>query len=133
MGMIDDVATVTKCGLETIESNSITNSFIESKRLELGSKKSNRLHIGRNKSQNCYQLKVNENEMNNAKQEKYVGDIISDDGKNSANIAARKAKGFGIAGDILAILDVIPFGRYKIEAGFYMRNGMLIREAALVI
>ena len=64
--------------------------------------------------------------MNDSKQEKYIGDIITDDGKNTANIAARKAKGFGIAGDILAILDAIPFGRYHIQAGIYMRNGMLI-------
>ena len=52
--------------------------------------------------------------------------MITDDGKNTANIAARKAKGFGITGDILAILDGIPFGKYRIEAGIYMRNGMLM-------
>ena len=33
MGMIDDLATVTKCDIETVKSNSVTNSFIESKRL----------------------------------------------------------------------------------------------------
>ena len=32
LGMIDDLATVTKCGKESIVSNSITNTFIESKR-----------------------------------------------------------------------------------------------------
>lgn len=124
--MIDDLATVSQCGTDTILSNSITNSFIESKRLELGDKKSNRLHIGKHTNKNCYQLKVHENIMNTSKQEKYIGDIISDDGKNTANIAARKAKGFGIVGDILAILDEIPFGKYKVEAGIHMRNGMLI-------
>ena len=64
--------------------------------------------------------------MNSSKQEKYIGDVITDDGKNTANIAARKAKGFGIAGDILAILDTIPLGKYRVEAGIYMRNGMLM-------
>ena len=42
MGMIDDLATVTKCGIDTIKSNSVTNSFIESKRLELGYEKSHK-------------------------------------------------------------------------------------------
>ena len=47
LGMIDDLASVTKCGLDTVKAYSIINSFIESKRLELGNKKSNRLHIGK--------------------------------------------------------------------------------------
>ena len=64
--------------------------------------------------------------MNDSNIEKYIGDLISDDGKHSANIASRKSKGFGIAGDVLAILNEIPFGRHRIEAGIYMRNGMLI-------
>ena len=84
------------------------------------------MHFGSKKHQNCYDLKVHENEMASSNQEKYIGDIISDDGKNTANIAARKAKWFGIAGDILAILNAIPFGKYQTEAGIYMRNGMLI-------
>ena len=64
--------------------------------------------------------------MGSSIQEKYIGDKITDDGKNTTNIAARKAKGFGIAGDILAILDEIPFGKYRVEAGIHMRNGMLV-------
>ena len=39
LGMIDDLATVNKCGADSIVSNSITNTFVESKRLELGEKK----------------------------------------------------------------------------------------------
>ena len=108
-----------------LKQNPVINSFIESKRLELGKKKSNRLHIGK-KNHSCYELKVHESKMNDTKQEKYIGDIIRDDGKNTSNIAARKAKGFGISGDITAILSEIPFGKHKIEAGLYMRNGMLI-------
>ena len=98
----------------------MTNSFIESKRLELGYEKSNRLHIGNNKNnKKCYNLKVHEKDMRTSKQEKYIGDIISDDGKNTANIASRKAKGFGIAGYIMAIMDAIPFGKYKTATCVY--------------
>lgn len=41
-------------------------------------------------------------------------------------MTARKSKAFGIAGEILAILEEIPFDQYHIEAGIQMRQGMLI-------
>ena len=57
LGMIDDIATVTKCGIDTVISNSVTNTFVESKRLQLGPKKSHRLYFGcRTKA--CAELKI---------------------------------------------------------------------------
>ena len=125
MGMIDDIATVTKCGMQTVLSNAVTNSFVESKRLQLGPKKSHRLHFGK-KHKDCLDLKIHGDKMENSNQEKYVGDIITEDAKNDENIAARKGKAFAIAGDILAILDEIPLGPYRIDAGLCMRNGMFL-------
>ena len=125
MGMIDDIATVTKCGMQTVLSNAVTNSFVESKRLQLGPKKSHRLHFGK-KHKDCLDLTIHGDKMENSKQEKYVGDIITEDAKNDENIAARKGKAFAIAGDILAILDEIPLGPYRIDAGLCMRNGMFL-------
>jgi len=46
--------------------------------------------------------------------------------KNYLNLAARKAKGYAIAGDILSILDEVPLGTHRIEAGIVMRNGKLL-------
>ena len=43
--------------------------------------------------------------MHDSNKEKYLGDIDCDDGKVDDNVDARCAKGYGIAGDILAILD----------------------------
>ena len=117
---------VNKCGREAVCSNITINSFVESKRLNFSEKKCNRMHIGKKCSGQCIDIKVHENNMNQSSSEKYVGDIICDDGSNDKNIAARRAKGFGIAGDILAILDEVPLGAKRIEAGLIMRNGMLI-------
>ena len=64
--------------------------------------------------------------MDDSKTEKYVGDLITEDGKNDANIASRKSKAFGIAGDILAILEEVPLGPYRTEAGLCMRNAMFL-------
>ena len=74
----------------------------------------------------CPPLKVHQSKMNDSKKEKYVFDVITDDGKNNENIATRKAKGFGISGDILAMLKEIPFGPYKVQAGICMRDSMLV-------
>ena len=60
------------------------------------------------------------------KEKKYVGDVITEDGKNDQNIAARKARAFAIAGDILAILEEVPLGPYRIDAGLCMRNAMFL-------
>ena len=127
MGMIDDIATVSKCGIDTVMSNSVTNSFVESKRLELGPKKSHRLHFGKKKKE-CLNLKVHDKQMANTNKEKYVGDVITDDGKNDENIASRRAKAFGIAGDIIAILEEVPLGPYRIDAGLCMRNAMFLNS-----
>ena len=64
--------------------------------------------------------------MKDSKREKYIGNIITENANNAENIADRQAKGFGIASDILAILEEIPFGSHRIEAGLCMRDGMLI-------
>ena len=125
--MIDDLATVNTCGAESIISNSITNKFIESKRLELGQNKSHRIHIGSRKNkQICPKLKVHNKQMEDSTEERYVGDIITADGKIDSNIQSRKRRGFAISGDILAILEEVPFGQYRVKAGIAMRNGMLL-------
>ena len=116
LGMIDDIATVNKCGVDAVISNSVTNSFVESKRLELGSNKSHRLHFEKKKKE-CLNLKMHDKQMNSSNKENYVGDIVTEDGKNNENIESRRSKAFGIAGEILAILDKVPLGPYRIDAG----------------
>ena len=123
--MVDDILTINLCGKESVISNSITNSFIKSKRLELGPKKCSRIHIGKKKL-NCPELKVHNKTMKNSTLEKYIGDFISQKVSNEENIKSRKGKAFGLAGDIIAILDEVPFGNHHIEAGITMRNSMFV-------
>ena len=79
LGMIDDIASINKCGIDSVISNSVTNAFIESKRLELGENKSHRIHIGcknNKKEKSCPKLKVHNNIIKDSSEEKYVGDLI---------------------------------------------------------
>ena len=47
LGMIDDLLPISKCGQDSVVANAVTNSFVESKRLELSDKKCHRIHIGK--------------------------------------------------------------------------------------
>ena len=47
--------------------------------------------------------------MEEKNEEKYLGDIISNDGRNLNNIKARVNKGKGIVSKILSIIDVLVF------------------------
>ena len=58
--------------------------------------------------------------------ERYLGDIISKDGRNIKNIQARVNKGTGIVKNILTYLDGIPFGKFHFEAGILLRNSLLV-------
>ena len=128
LGMVDDILSVQKCSQKSLLINSVINGFIESKKLTLSSSKCNRIHISKKKEDlnECTNLKVHNENMNNSKQEKYLGDIVDRSGKIRATIEERKSKGYAIVAEILAILDEIPLGQYKMEIGLKLRQAMLI-------
>ena len=47
-------------------------------------------------------------------------------GKIRATIEDRQKKGYGIVAEILAILNEIPLGQYKMEIGLQLRQAMLV-------
>ena len=59
-------------------------------------------------------------------EEKYLGDVISSDGRNIKNVKARVAKGKGIVSRIVTILDGIPFGKFYFEIAAILRNSLLV-------
>ena len=54
--------------------------------------------------------------MEEKEQEKYLGDVVSNDGRNIKNIKARVSKGKGIISRIMTYLDGIPFGKFYFES-----------------
>ena len=64
--------------------------------------------------------------MENSIKSKYLGDIIDNSGTIRANIDDRRAKGFAIINEILAILEEIPLGSYRMEIGLRLRQAMLL-------
>ena len=123
--MVDDVLAVQKCSNKSVEINAVTNAFIELKKLTLSQKKCSKIHIGKG-NPTCPQLKVHEEKMKESKQEKYMGDQLHSSGKIKATIDDRTAKGYGIVSDILAILDEIPLGTYRLDIGLKLRQAKFI-------
>ena len=63
--------------------------------------------------------------MEQKEEEKYLGDLISVDGRNIKNIKARIAKGTGIVTKILAMLEGIPLGKQYFKVGTILRDSLL--------
>ena len=59
-------------------------------------------------------------------EEKYLGDVLSTDGRNIKNVRARVAKGKGIVSRILSMLDGIPFGEFYFEIAAILRESLLV-------
>ena len=58
--------------------------------------------------------------------EKYVGDIISSDGKLTKNITSRYAKATGITSQILLMLNEVSLGYHYFSIGMIYRNLLFI-------
>ena len=128
LSMVDDLLSVSECGFKTTMSNAFLTLKTDTKKLQFGAKKCKKMHVGKSHEKyKCQDLKVDkweelnvydeENGMEDIKdvrtgyeimeeksEEKYLGDILSADGKNIKNIKARVAKAKGIISRIMTIL-----------------------------
>ena len=125
MGYVDDVLTIAKCGNDAVVNNAIVNAFTESKKLEYNRKKCKKIHIGKT-NDICPELKVHNGKLAESESEKYLGVLITSTGKIKPNINSRREKGFGIASEILSILEEVPLGKFKVQIGLILRQAMLI-------
>ena len=64
--------------------------------------------------------------MHRGESSKYLGDIFHNSGKSKYNIIDRSAKAYGILAEIRAILNDVPLGKYRVEAGLSLRQAMFI-------
>ena len=91
LAFVDDLNGISKCGAESSGLNTFINTQIELKRLRFhvpdkkGKTKCNKLHIGKDHSL-CPTLKVHGTIMPEVTEDTYLGDILSNDGKNTKNL-----------------------------------------------
>ena len=150
LGMVDDLLCITECGPSTSMMNSFINCKTSSKKLMFGVNKCKKLHVGiKDVDFKCQDLMIDkwkevnvkgeyseesnhtdvfegEHIMEQKEEERYLGDLISTDGRNIKNIRARINKGAGIVNRILTMLNGIPFGRQYFKVGIILRNCLLV-------
>ena len=123
--MVDDILGIQKCSSKSRRLNNAINTFVELEKLTLSKKKCHNVHVGPN-LQNCPNLKVHNNKMDNSNQETYLGDKIDKSGKIKPTIDSRVARGYGAVTNILAIVNEVPLAHWRVEAGLQLRQAMFI-------
>ena len=123
--MVDDVLTISKCGPTSIAMNALVNSFMSSNKLKLNKFKCAKIYVGR-KCDTCPSLFVQKEKVNDSEQEKYLEEVIHQNGKQHATVVDRLSKGYGIISNIIALIDDIPLGHRRVEIGLELRQAWLV-------
>ena len=124
LSFIDDLLSISKCGIDAMENKTFVTTKVELKRLNFNvgseSKKSKcqRLHIGKRKVE-CRELFANGKEIEEVEDVDYLGDVANRSCDNTRNIKKIKSKGISIKNDILNILDSMSFGNFFFTLLFY--------------
>ena len=154
LAMVDDLACISVCGLETVQMNGFLNAKTNIKKLQFGEDKCHRMHIGRHNSY-CPDLFIDkwkvksgsgdddsrnddnmdsfegDFKMEDSDEDKYLGDLLTSDGSNATNIKTRKGKGFGIVDKTSSMLEDIYFGPLHVEVSLVLRKSLLINSILL--
>ena len=67
-----------------------------------------------------------EYKIEHSEEERYLGDLITTDGKNAKNILARKSRGIGIIDKIFNYLNDVFFGPFFFQAAVMLRTSLLL-------
>ena len=124
LAMIDYIAQISQCSIPSVKDNAYINAKFEQDKLQCNGPKCHKMHIGK-ASKFCPDLKAHTQTMDSVSREKYVGDIVSKDGKHAENIKARRSEGIGIVSEILSILNHMGLGCFYFKAGMLLRSAML--------
>ena len=73
--MVDDIITVSKCGVDSVKVNAIVQAKIECKQLELSHLKCFNMHTGKKSQHMCPSLNIHGTQMLKSDTQKYLGDI----------------------------------------------------------
>ena len=125
LAMVDDLAKVSECGVNSVKDNAYINAKIEQDKQSFNGTKCHQMHVGIS-SPFCPMLRAHVTEMDIVSEEKYVGDVVSNDGKHSKNVAARRSKGYGMSNKIMTILNSMFLGSHYFTVALVLRQAMLV-------
>ena len=119
--IVDDVICASKCGNQVVTKNAAITMFAKLKKLGLSETKCARLHISKNKCDQCAQIYVNGSHIKESEKEKYLGDYLTRFPNPQATMQDRKQKGHGILSNMTALLEDIPLGSKRFKIGLTLR------------
>ena len=125
LAMVDDLLQISECGIDAVKDNAYINARIEQNKQAFNDTKCHQMHVGGNNNF-CSPLRAHTDEMDLVSEDKYVGDVISIDGKHSKNIDIRRSKGIGISNEIIAILNDMLLGPHYFVVALILRQALLI-------
>ena len=155
LGLVDDLFTITTCGYKTTMMNKYINTKSALKKLQFGTSKCVKLHVGKTCSKTlCSDLHVDgwklnvvtdpvtghthqeevfvgQEKMSQKSEQMYLGDVVSADGKHDKNVLNRKNKSIGIINQIMEILSSAFFGKYHFEVAMVLRSSLLLSSILL--
>ena len=150
LAMVDDLLIVSECGYKTTMVNAFINTKSNMKKLQFGTAKCHKMHVGNKRIEEiCPDLYVDGwrlkevsdiqtgesdifdeyegmQQMDKVDEEKYLGDILSADGKNVKNITARCNKSIGTRNQIMGILQEVFYGKYYFQVAKVLRNSLFL-------
>ena len=126
LSMVDDVVTISNCGVDSIKVNAIVQAKVETKQLDLGHTKCFNMHIGKKDKHLCPSLSIHGAEMLTSDRETYLGDLLTTDNKIDQNIIARCNKGMGKINGIISLLQEVSFGPHYFKMAILFRSSMLL-------
>jgi hypothetical protein len=140
--MIDDVLAFANCGPKSTQIQEFLNIKSGSKKLQFSTEKTFRMHVGvRRPAFKCEQSYIdswNIDRIQNTEKYvgavkvkstntiKYLGELISSDGTNTENVAARVRRGYGTVKEICHMLDTMCLGPYLYQKAVILRDSMLV-------
>ena len=110
--------------------NAFVNAKFEQKRLELNMSKCHQIHVG-SEDKRCPELKTHGDIIVKSNEDKYVGDILSEDGKILKTIKSRAMKGMGIISNIINIMKELSLGQFHFEMGVLLRESLFLSSMLL--
>ena len=155
LGLVDDLFTISTCNYNSTLMNKYINSQTAMKRLQFGTTKCFKMHIGKTCNEAlCRDLFVGGwkrevvedpvtgqvlqteffgslEKMQVKTEQMYLGDVISADGRQHHNVQQRKNKGLGSISQIMQILETVFFGKYHFEVAMILRSSMLLSALLL--
>ena len=128
LSLVDDILAIAKCGVDSIKLNSIIQSKMATKKLELGKNKCSQMHVGQDLSNLCPTLYVHDDRMKTSSAETYLGDVLTNTNKIDLNIQQRYKKGVAAVNNIFSLLQEVSFGQFYFEVALLFRSSILINS-----